>query len=88
MDFEAARANMIEQQIRPWNVLEMQTLSALGAVRREDFVPTTHREYAENAFELRGGCGFSFGNDCSDGTSESSLFGGRKKKFIPIKSDQ
>jgi len=49
-------------------------------------IPTTHREYAENAFELRGGCGFSFGNGCSDGTSETSLFGGKKKKFIPIKA--
>lgn len=46
MDFEAARANMIEQQIRPWNVLEMQTLSALGAVRREDFVPSEQRDVA------------------------------------------
>lgn len=46
MDFEAARANMIEQQIRPWNVLEMQTLNALGAVRREDFVPPAQRDLA------------------------------------------
>ena len=46
MDNEAARANMIEQQIRPWNVLEMQTLNALGVVRREDFVPPSHRDMA------------------------------------------
>lgn len=46
MDFEAARANMIEQQIRPWNVLEMQTLNALGVIRREDFVPASHRDLA------------------------------------------
>jgi nitrate reductase beta subunit len=43
-------------------------------------IPTTHREYAENAFELRGGCGFSFGNGCSDGQSAPSLFGGNRKK--------
>jgi nitrate reductase beta subunit len=30
-------------------------------------IPTTHREYAENAFNVRGGCGFSFGNGCSEG---------------------
>jgi nitrate reductase beta subunit len=48
-------------------------------------IPGTHREYAENAFDLRGGCGFSFGNGCSDGASETSLFGGKKKKTIPIK---
>ena len=46
MDFELARANMIEQQIRPWNVLEMQTLEALGAIRREDFVPEESRHLA------------------------------------------
>ena len=48
-------------------------------------IPTTHREYAENAYDLRGGCGFSFGNGCSDGQSEASLFGGKKRKTIPIK---
>jgi nitrate reductase beta subunit len=47
-------------------------------------VPSTHREYAEDAYDLRGGCGFSFGNGCSDGRSETNLFGGRKK-VIPIK---
>ena len=46
MDYETARVNMIEQQIRPWNVLEMQTLNALGSVRREDFVPTEYRDLA------------------------------------------
>ncbi|WP_424947839.1 protein-L-isoaspartate O-methyltransferase family protein [Candidatus Spongiihabitans sp.] len=39
MDYQVARVNMIEQQIRPWNVLEMQTLNALSEIRREDFVP-------------------------------------------------
>ncbi|MDE2343590.1 MAG: nitrate reductase subunit beta, partial [Betaproteobacteria bacterium] len=49
-------------------------------------VPTTHREYAENAFDLKGSCGFSFGNGCSDGISnETSLFG-KKPKIIPIKA--
>ena len=43
MDIEIARANMIEQQIRPWNVLELQTLNALREVKREDFVPELHR---------------------------------------------
>jgi nitrate reductase beta subunit len=48
-------------------------------------IPSAHREYAENAFDIRGGCGFSFGNGCSDGESSMSLFGGRKRKTIPIK---
>ena len=46
MDLETARTNMIEQQIRCWNVLEMQTLKALGEIRREDFVPDSHIELA------------------------------------------
>jgi nitrate reductase beta subunit len=57
-----------------------------GIANYEDrfVVPTTHREYAEDAFELRGSCGFSFGNGCSDGTTAPSLFGGKRSKFIPI----
>jgi protein-L-isoaspartate(D-aspartate) O-methyltransferase len=39
MNFEQARFNMIEQQIRPWEVLDSQVLSLLALVRREDFVP-------------------------------------------------
>ena len=46
MNYETARANMIEQQIRPWNVLEMQTLNALNEVHREDFVPKNFRDLA------------------------------------------
>ena len=37
---------MIEQQIRPWNVLAMQTLNALQTVRREDFVPKASQHLA------------------------------------------
>ena len=39
MNFEQARFNMIEQQIRPWEVLDNQVLSLLAVMRREDFVP-------------------------------------------------
>lgn len=46
MDIETARANMIEQQIRPWRVLETQTLDALRRVRREHFVPAQYRHLA------------------------------------------
>lgn len=46
MDIERARYNMIEQQIRPWDVLDQSVLSLLAAVRREDFVPAAHRAMA------------------------------------------
>jgi protein-L-isoaspartate(D-aspartate) O-methyltransferase len=39
MNIEIARFNMIEQQIRPWEVLDPAVLSLLATVRREDFVP-------------------------------------------------
>jgi protein-L-isoaspartate(D-aspartate) O-methyltransferase len=39
MNIELARFNMIEQQIRPWEVLDQAVLSLLATVRREDFVP-------------------------------------------------
>jgi len=43
-------------------------------------IPTAHRELDEDAYDLRGSCGFTFGNGCSDGRTETSLFGGPKKK--------
>ncbi|MEO5658634.1 MAG: protein-L-isoaspartate O-methyltransferase [Polaromonas sp.] len=39
MNYEQARFNMIEQQIRPWEVLDSHVLSLLALIRREDFVP-------------------------------------------------
>jgi protein-L-isoaspartate(D-aspartate) O-methyltransferase len=46
MDFERARFNMIEQQIRPWEVLDPMVLDALGVIRREDYVPERYRTLA------------------------------------------
>ena len=46
MNLEQARFNMIEQQIRPWAVLDQAVLSLLAAVRREDFVPPAYRALA------------------------------------------
>ena len=46
MDMNQARFNMIEQQIRPWEVLDPNVLSLLSTVRREDFVPMAHKALA------------------------------------------
>jgi protein-L-isoaspartate(D-aspartate) O-methyltransferase len=46
MDMEHARFNMIEQQIRPWNVLDAHVLQLLEVVKREDFVPLAHKALA------------------------------------------
>jgi len=46
MNTEQARFNMIEQQIRPWDVLDPAVLSLLTVVKREDFVPAAYRSLA------------------------------------------
>jgi protein-L-isoaspartate(D-aspartate) O-methyltransferase len=46
MNNEQARFNMIEQQIRPWDVLNPGVLELLAIVKREDFVPAAHRALA------------------------------------------
>jgi nitrate reductase beta subunit len=67
-------------------VEDMYQVMAIANYEDRFVIPTTHREYAENAFNIRGGCGFSFGNGCSEGTTETSLFGSEKKRTIPIKA--
>jgi protein-L-isoaspartate(D-aspartate) O-methyltransferase len=52
MNFEQARFNMIEQQIRPWNVLDGEILDLLSQVRREAFVPVAHQSLAFADLEL------------------------------------
>ncbi|MGK0673540.1 MAG: protein-L-isoaspartate O-methyltransferase [Halothiobacillaceae bacterium] len=46
LNVEQARFNMVEQQIRPWDVLDFRVLDTLRTVRREDFVPQRLREHA------------------------------------------
>ena len=52
MDIEQARFNMVEQQIRTWEVLDPQVLDLLFIVRREDFVPPVYRSLAFADLEL------------------------------------
>lgn len=46
MDYEQARFNMVEQQIRPWEVLDTAVLDLLFKVKREDYVPAQYRSLA------------------------------------------
>lgn len=46
MNFDQARVNMVENQVRPWEVLDARVLDVLGSVRREDFVAAEHRQLA------------------------------------------
>ena len=52
MNMEQARFNMIEQQIRPWEVLDQQVLDLLFRVRREDYVPEQYRALAFADMEI------------------------------------
>jgi protein-L-isoaspartate(D-aspartate) O-methyltransferase len=57
MDIEQARFNMVEQQIRTWEVLDPNVLDLLFAVRREEFVPAAYRllAFADLEIPLRPG---------------------------------
>ncbi|MEO6801284.1 MAG: protein-L-isoaspartate O-methyltransferase [Rhodanobacter sp.] len=46
MNFEQARVNMVENQVRPWEVLDGRVLDVIGRVNREDFVLPQHRRLA------------------------------------------
>ncbi|TAG84794.1 MAG: methyltransferase domain-containing protein, partial [Burkholderiales bacterium] len=46
MNIEQVRFNMVEQQIRTWDVLDTDVLDLLHVIKRETFVPTEQREYA------------------------------------------
>lgn len=46
MDYKQARFNMVEQQVRPWDVLDFDVLDALEAIPREEFVTPEQRGYA------------------------------------------
>src|SRR5205823_14205541 len=52
MNVEQARFNMVEQQIRPWEVLDQDVLDLLYVVRREEFVPAEYRAFAFSDMEI------------------------------------
>ncbi|TRW96533.1 nitrate reductase subunit beta [Paracoccus sp. M683] len=58
---------------------DMYRILALADYEDRFVIPTTHREQVEEAYDLRGGCGFTDGNGCSTGMSKGSLFGGSKR---------
>ena len=52
LNIEQARFNMVEQQIRPWDVLDASVLDLLYVVKREEFVPAESRDLAFVDVEL------------------------------------
>ena len=46
MDFEKARFNMVEQQVRPWDVLNLRVLDVISEIPRENFAPDEYKKLA------------------------------------------
>ena len=52
IDYSQAREMMVEQQVRPWDVLDARVLDVLATLPREDFVPQIHRTLAYADVEI------------------------------------
>ena len=53
----------------------MYRIMAIADYEDRFVVPSSHKEMVEDSFNEKGSCGFTFGNGCSGGVSEGSLFG-------------
>ena len=60
-------------------VEEMYRYLAIANYEDRYVIPSSHREYAGRAFDIRSNCGFSFGNGCSNGDNNVDLFGKQRK---------
>lgn len=68
-------------------VEEMYRYMALANYEDRFVIPTSHKAYAEDAYDMKSGCGFTFGNGCSGGDSGVDLFGSKKqtvRQVIPV----
>jgi nitrate reductase beta subunit len=81
-DDVAARVGMTTAQIE-----EMYHVMAIANYEDRFVIPSGHRENAEDMFDERGSCGFSFGNGCSSGSSDANLFGAPARKRLQTPSE-
>ncbi len=73
MDLQQARSNMIEQQVRPWDVLDQRVLDVLSEIPREDFLEAAHAGVAYSDYQLPIGHGQSMFKPTLDGRLLQSL---------------
>jgi nitrate reductase beta subunit len=73
----AARVGLAPAQIEA-----MYQVMAIANYEDRFVIPTAHREIGEDAYDVRGSCGFSFGNGCSGGTSAGNLFAQPRRKTV------
>ncbi len=79
MDFEQARFNMVEQQVRPAKVLDARVLALLENTHREDFVPVRYRKMAFTDMAIPLGQG---------GSMMKPVIEGRMLQALDLKSDE
>jgi nitrate reductase beta subunit len=78
----AGRAGLTNEMIE-----DMYQIMAIANYEDRFVIPTSHREISEDAYDVRGSCGFSFGNGCSGGTSDADLFGSKRAKVVQTPTD-
>ncbi|WP_298771132.1 nitrate reductase subunit beta [uncultured Shewanella sp.] len=74
--------------LTPEQIQEMYHIMAIANYEDRFVIPTSHTRYADNAFDMKSGCGFSFGEGCSDNDGGVNLFGGKsqtQREVIPVK---
>ncbi|MGE4369061.1 MAG: nitrate reductase subunit beta [Burkholderiaceae bacterium] len=78
-------AGLTEAQVE-----DMYRYMAIANYEDRFVIPTSHAAYAEkayDAYDVKSGCGFSFGNGCSEGNNNVNLFGTKKptvRRVIPV----
>ena len=83
---EQARFNMVEQQIRPWNVLDTHVLDLLTRVKREQFVPPAKRSLAFMDLEIPLGHGASMWQPKLEARALQALHVGRGDRVLEVGS--
>ncbi|MCB1916843.1 MAG: protein-L-isoaspartate O-methyltransferase [Rhodocyclaceae bacterium] len=84
MNFERARFNMVEQQVRPWDVLDFDVLDLLMQVRREEYVPPAHRALALSEAEIPLGHGASMLKPVIEGKVLQAVKPGRSDQVLEV----
>ncbi|MEO6423195.1 MAG: protein-L-isoaspartate O-methyltransferase [Candidatus Nitrotoga sp.] len=85
-NLEQARFNMVEQQIRPWDVLDMRVLDLLSKIKRERFVPPGMQSMAFMDMEIPLGHGVSMWQPKMEARALQALKLGRSDRVLEIGS--
>lgn len=83
---EQARFNMVEQQIRPWDVLDMRVLDMLSKIKREHFVPPERKSLAFMDMEIPLGHGVSMWQPKMEARALQALQLGRNDRVLEVGS--